>query len=81
MNIPSNEELAAMANVFDEFVIEFCDEYKLSPLATTGLMMARLSKLSKELEYQNEFQKLLGEILSLNEKPPTFVTNNSTSLH
>ena len=81
MNIPSNEELVAMANVFDEFVLEFCDEYRMSPLASSGLMLARLSKLSKELGYSDDYCKLLSEIAKLNEVSSTFVSNNSTTVH
>lgn len=78
---PTNEELVSMANVFDEFMLEFCDEYSMSPLATSGLILARLTKLSKELEYHGHFQKLLTEIMKLNESSPTFITSESTSLH
>jgi len=79
MNIPTNEELVAMANVFDEFVIEFCDEYRMSPLASSGLMLARLSKLAKELGYIDDYRKLLIEITKLNDDTTTVVSNNSTT--
>ena len=79
--VPSIEALQAMSNVFDEFAIEFCDEYKLSPLEMSGIFLARMTRMAEDMEYGDMFRRLLNEILQLHEIPPATTTNNSTSIH
>jgi hypothetical protein len=79
--IPTNEELQAMSNVFDEFAIEFCDEYGLGPLEMSGIFLARMTRMAEDMEYGDMFRRLLNEILQLHEIPPATTTNNSTSIH
>ena len=79
--IPSNEELQGMSNVFDEFAMEFCEEYNLSPLEMSGIFLARMTRMAEDMEYGPMYRKLLNEILQLHEIPPATTTNNSTSIH
>ena len=79
--IPSVEALQAMSNVFDEFAMEFCEEYNLSPLEMSGIFLARMTRMAEDMEYGDMFRKLLNEILQLREIPPATTTNNSTSIH
>lgn len=79
MQMPTHEELVAMANVFDEFMMEFCTEYNLSPLAASGIFLARMSKLATELEYQTQYKRLLTEIAVINETTQTFMANNAST--
>ena len=79
--VPSIEALQAMSNVFDEFAVEFCDEYKLSPLEMSGIFLARMTRMAEDIEYGDMYRRLLNEILQLHEVPQATTTNNSTSIH
>ena len=79
--IPSVEALQAMSNVFDEFAMEFCDEYGLSPLEMSGIFLARMTRMAEDMEYGDMFRRLLNEILQLREVPQATTTNNSTAIH
>ena len=79
--IPSVEALQAMSNVFDEFAMEFCEEYGLSPLEMSGIFLARMTRMAEDMEYGKLYRKLLQEILELHDLPQATTTNNSTSIH
>lgn len=82
VRLPSDEELIEMAGVFDEFFYDFCQQFEMSPLSTSGLMLARMSKLAKEVGYFDQYKRLMTEIAILNETSQTIVANNaSTSIH
>lgn len=82
VTMPSDEELIAMANVFDEFMLDFADEYQMSPLEVTGLFLARMTRLAKDLEYSHHYGRLLAEIVKMHENTQTLMANNtSTSIH
>ena len=78
---PTNDELIEMSNVFDAFLINFCNEYGMSGLASSGLILARLSKLAQEVGYHDDFKRLLTEVAILNETSQHTFSNNSTAVH
>lgn len=78
---PTNAELISMANEFDEFAMEFCEQNLMSPLAMSGVFLARMTKMAKDFGYPNEYTQLLTEIVKLHELTQAIDSNNSDFLH
>ena len=79
--LPPTEELMEMSEEFDNFAVDFCEHYELSPLEMSGIFLARMTRMAEDMEYRDMYRKLLNEILQLNEIPQATTTNNSTSIH
>jgi hypothetical protein len=66
-----------MANDVDEFVVTTCMKYKMSPLAFSGLLLARMTKMAKDIDYLGEHEKLLKTVLDkIYEDSSTTVQSN-----
>ena len=64
---PTEKELIQMARDFDEFVLDFCKENCMSPFATTGLILARLTNMAQNFGYSKDYTNLLSQITHINE--------------
>ena len=79
-DMPTEEELTKMASYVDNFIMDFCNEHRIGPLEVTGLILARLARMSKEFGYNEQFNNLLTEIAYVS-STQTLESNNSTSVH
>lgn len=66
MNIPSEKELVEITNSIDSFIMEMCENHKISPLNITGIFLARLTRLAREVGYTDDYEKLLTSVIVLN---------------
>ena len=59
----TDEQLNNMALDFDACLVEICEKYNMSPLAFSGLALARLHCFSREFDYLNDYNDLLTRVL------------------
>lgn len=81
LEIPSEQELLAMAAEFDDFALEFCRKHNMAPLAMSGVFLARMTKMAQEFGYPVNYTRLLTEIVLMNETTQATFSNNSTAIH
>ena len=81
MITPTDNELRQMANDFDGYLLEFCEHNLMSPLAASGLIMARLTNMAISFGYSEDYTKLLKEIARLHETTQSNKPGDSSSLH
>ena len=79
--LPSTEELMEMSEEFDNFAVDFCEHYELSPLEMSGIFLARMTRMAEDMEYGDMFRRLLNDIRQLHDLAQATTTNNSTSIH
>jgi hypothetical protein len=79
--LPNIEQLMEMSEEFDNFAVDFCEKYGLSPVEMSGIFLARMTRMAEDMEYGPLYRKLMVEITQLHEVPQPTTTNNSTSIH
>lgn len=79
--MPSNEELIAMAEAFDGFALDFCETNRMSPLAMSGVFLARMTKMANEFGYPDEYTRLLTEIVNMHVLSQATASGDSTAIH
>jgi hypothetical protein len=81
MTTITDNELRELAREFDEFLYDFCKNNCLSPLAATGVIMARMTNMAQRLGYSLEYSNLLFDIVKLHEESQPNSSSNTGALH